>query len=167
MTVWDVASNIIGNFPSVAAGFLLIAILIAVGIFIAGFHKYGLDFIKHGSRQKDTAGLGEKIDGIAARFEEFCAEIGGIHTELGNFHAEMEGIHTELGSFHAEMEGIHTELGSFRAEMEGIHTELEMIQVNHFRHLKNYLGVLNGILLDKKVIDNKDKALLDNELDGM
>jgi hypothetical protein len=47
------------------------------------------------------------------------------------------------------------------------HTELETIKVNHFGHLKNYLTELNGILLDKNVINNQDKARLDNQLRGM
>jgi hypothetical protein len=63
-------------------GLLLIATLVAIGIFTAGFRKYGLDFIKHGSKKKDTVSLGEKIDGITARLEEFHAEMEGIHTEL-------------------------------------------------------------------------------------
>lgn len=28
--------------------------------------------------------------------------------------------------------------------------KIEAIEVNHFGHLKNYLGILNGVLLDKK-----------------
>jgi chromosome segregation ATPase len=160
MTVWDVVNSIIGNLPSVAAGLLLIAALVAIGIFIAGFHKYGLDFIKHGSRQKDTGGLGEKIDGIAAQLEEFRTEMAGIHTEMANFHAEMEGIHTELGSF-------RTELGGFRTELGGFRTELQTIKVNHFGHLKDFLSELTSILLDKDIINNQDKARLDNKLRGM
>jgi hypothetical protein len=146
MTVRDVVNSIIGTLPSVAAGLLLIAALVAIGIFIAGFHKYGLDFIKHGSKQKDTAGLGEKIDGIAAQLEEFRTEMAGIHTEMANFHAEMEGIHTELGGFR---------------------TELQTIKVNHFGRLKDFLSELTSILLDKDIINNQDKARLDNKLRGM
>jgi hypothetical protein len=42
-----------------------------------------------------------------------------------------------------------------------------LIETNHFGHLKNYLGILNGVLLDKEIIDNETKARLDNELRGM
>lgn len=45
--------------------------------------------------------------------------------------------------------------------------KIEAIEVNHFGHLKNYLGILNGVLLDKNIIDNETKARLDNELRGM
>jgi hypothetical protein len=157
MAIWDFLNSIAGHLPSVAVGFFLIIVFVAIGMFIAGFNKYGLSFIKYGSNQKDTADLGEKIDGLRA---EIHAELKEIHTEMEGFHTEMEGFRTELGGF-------RTELGGFRAEMEGFRTELKTIKVNHFGHLKNYLGVLNGILLDKKVIDNESKARLDNELHGM
>jgi hypothetical protein len=143
MTVWDVLNNVIGNLPSVAAGLLLIAALVAVGIFIAGFHKYGLNFIKYGSKQKGTGGLDEKIDGLAARLDE-----------------KIDGLAARLEEFHAEMEGIHTEIGDFR-------TELQTIKVNHFGHLKDFLSELTSILLDKDIINNQDKARLDNKLRGM
>jgi hypothetical protein len=55
---------------------------------------------------------------------------------------------------------VKTELGEFK-------TELEAIKVNHFGHLKSYLRLLNGILLDKNIVDNTMKARLDNELEGM
>ena len=40
--------------------------------------------------------------------------------------------------------------------------KIEAIEVNHFGHLKNYLGILNGVLFDKNIIDNETKARLDN-----
>jgi len=48
-----------------------------------------------------------------------------------------------------------------------IDTKIMAIETNHFGHLKNYLGILNGVLLDKQIIDNETKARLDNELRGM
>jgi hypothetical protein len=47
------------------------------------------------------------------------------------------------------------------------HTELEAIKTNHFGHLKNFLGELTSILLDKNIINNTDKARLDNQLRDM
>jgi hypothetical protein len=41
------------------------------------------------------------------------------------------------------------------------------IETNHFGHLKNYLGILNGVLLDNDIINNETKARLDAELSGM
>jgi hypothetical protein len=45
--------------------------------------------------------------------------------------------------------------------------ELETIKVNHFGHLKNFLTELTSILLDKEIINNENKARLDNQLRGM
>ena len=71
---------------------------------------------------------------------------------------DIAGLRADLRTeFHTEINGLRTE---FRAE-------LDEIKVNHFGHLKKYLGVLNGILLDKNIIDNESKARLDNELLGM
>jgi hypothetical protein len=50
---------------------------------------------------------------------------------------------------------------------DGVDARIAGIETNHFGHLKNYLGVLNGILLDKGIIDNESKVRLDNELRGM
>jgi hypothetical protein len=46
-------------------------------------------------------------------------------------------------------------------------TDLETIKVNHFGHLKEFLTELTSILLDKDIINNQDKARLDNKLRGM
>jgi hypothetical protein len=57
----------------------------------------------------------------------------------------------------ARIDGLRTEF----------HTELEMLKTNHFGHLKDFLSELTSILLDKSVINNQDKARLDNQLRGM
>jgi hypothetical protein len=41
------------------------------------------------------------------------------------------------------------------------------IETNHFEHLKDYLTELNGILLDRNIINNAEKARLDSQLRGM
>jgi hypothetical protein len=66
-------------------------------------------------------------------------------------------IESEIGRLDAR---IGTEIGRLDARIEAIET-------NHFGHLKNYLGILNGVLLDKNIIDNETKARLDNELRSM
>jgi hypothetical protein len=126
MTGWDVLNNVVGGFPFVVTALFLIAALIALGIFIAGFSKYGVDFVKHGFKQKGISDLAAKIDGLDSHLAE---KITGLRDEFK--------------------------------------TELEAIKINHFGHLKNFLGELTGILLDKGVINNQDKARLDNQLRGM
>jgi hypothetical protein len=53
------------------------------------------------------------------------------------------------------------------SEIGGLRTELEAIKVNHFGYLKDFLTGLTSVLLDKDVINNQDKARLDNKLRGM
>jgi hypothetical protein len=112
MTAWDVLNNIINGFPPVALALLLIAAVAAAVVFVVGFARHGVNFIKYGFKQTVLDSTLEK------RFDD-------------------------------------------------LESKLERIEVNHFGHLKNYLGVLNGILLGQGVIDNESKARLDNELRGM
>jgi hypothetical protein len=53
------------------------------------------------------------------------------------------------------------------ANFDKLEAKIEAIETNHFGHLKNYLGILNGVLLDKEIINNETKARMDNELRGM
>jgi hypothetical protein len=139
MTGWDVLNNVVNGFPFVVTALFLIAALVALIIFIAGFARHGVDFIKHGFKQNLLNELTAKL-------------------------ATKEDINRLNAKLDSEIGGLGTGLGS---EIGGLRTELETIKVNHFGHLKNYLGVLNGVLLDKNIIDNEIKARLDNELRGM
>jgi uncharacterized membrane protein len=56
---------------------------------------------------------------------------------------------------------------SIEKRFDKLESKIEGIETNHFGHLKNYLGILNGVLLDKQIIDNEIRARLDNELRGM
>jgi hypothetical protein len=51
--------------------------------------------------------------------------------------------------------------------LDGMDARLTAIETNHFGHLKNFLCELTSILLDKNVINNTDKARLDNQLRDM
>jgi hypothetical protein len=109
MTGWNVLDTIITTFPSLAATMLL---AVAGVIFLIGFSRHGINFIKYGFKQIALYNSLEK------RFDKLEAKI-------------------------------------------------DALEVNHFGHLKNYLGILNGVFLDKKIIDNETKARLDNELRRM
>ena len=109
MTGWDILDKFLHSFPPIAATALLVA---AAVVFINGFSKHGLNFLKYGFKQIELDSSLEK------RFDKLEAKI-------------------------------------------------EAIEINHFGHLKNYLSILNGVLLDKQIIDNETKARLDNELRGM
>ncbi|MCL2609645.1 MAG: hypothetical protein FWD94_07075, partial [Treponema sp.] len=58
------------------------------------------------------------------------------------------------------LDGMETDMGNLRTELTGIKT-------NHFGHLKGFLSELTSILLDKDVINNADRARLDNQLREM
>jgi hypothetical protein len=120
MTGWDVLDTFIKTFPPVVATLLLVA---AGVIFIIGFSRHGMNFIKYGFKQIALDNSLEK------RFDKLEAQ--------------------------------------FDTSFIKLEAKIEAIEVNHFGHLKNYLGILNGIFLDKNIIDNETKARLDNELRGM
>jgi predicted nucleic acid-binding Zn-ribbon protein len=61
------------------------------------------------------------------------------------------------------------------AQMDTAITKEEIDSLNHkidklnsnFSHLRNYLTVLSAALVDKSIISNQERAILDNELRGM
>jgi hypothetical protein len=99
-------------------------------VFVVGFSKHGVNFLKYGFKQMILDSSLEK------RFDK------------------LEAKQTVLDS-------------SLEKRFDKLDAKIEAIEVNHFGHLKNYLGILNGVLLDKQIIDNEVKARLDNELRGM
>ena len=104
-----VLDTVIKIFPPFLAVILIAAAAI---LFMIGFSRHGLNFIKYGFRQNDV------VLSLEKRFDK-------------------------------------------------LESKIESIETNHFGHLKNYLGILNGVLLDKQIIDNETKARMDNELRGM
>jgi hypothetical protein len=116
MTGWDVLDTLIKTFPPLAAILLLIA---AGVVFIIGFSRRGLNFIKYGFGK---IALDETLDKRFDRLEE---------------------------------------------RLDGMDARFAAIETNHFGHLKDFLTELTSILLDKDIINNQDKARLDNKLRGM
>lgn len=115
MTGWDILDKFITGFPPIVMALILMAVLAAVIVFIVGFSKHGINFLKYGFKQKEISDLSVKIDELQTEFKN----------------------------------------------------ELTAIKDNHFGHLKNFLTELTSILLDKDIINNTDKARLDNHLRGM
>lgn len=58
MTGWDMLNDLISVFPPVAAVLLLVA---AGAVFITGFSRYGMNFIKYGFKQTAMSNLLEKL----------------------------------------------------------------------------------------------------------
>lgn len=141
MTGWDMVDKMASSLPPIVALVLVVAVVIVLTI---GFCKHGVDFIKHGFKQTV---LDESLD---RRFNE-----------LGIQHATLvESLERRFEIFEKRFDELRTDIGMLNGK-------IEVIEVNHFGHLKNYLGVLDGILLDKNIINNQEKARLDNELRGM
>jgi len=126
MTGWDFLDRFMSTFPPIAATILFVALLV---IFIIGFSKHGLNFLKYGFRQTETSSLGTKIS-------EVNIKIDGLRSEV-------------------------------KTEIDGLRLELTTIRTNHFGHLKGFLTELTSILLDKDILNNTDKARLDNQLRDM
>jgi hypothetical protein len=148
MTGWDVLSNIVSGFPPVAMALLLVVAIVAAITFVVGFSRNGIDFVRHGFMQSNITELGEKIDALG---KDLRSEMSALWNELrAEFHGEISGLRAEV-----------------RGEIGGLRTELETIKVNHFGHLKNFLTELTSIMLDKGIINNENKARLDNQLRDM
>ena len=159
MTGWDVLGEIMSSFPPIAATVVLVG---AAVVFIVGFARHGNSFLKHGFKQMAVvSSLERRFDSMESKLS---SEIDSLRTEVKS---EIDGLRTEVNGLRTEVNGLRTEVTDLRTEVDGIKTEVSTIKTNHFGHLKSYLGVLNGVLLDKRVIDNETKARLDNEIRGM
>jgi len=159
MTGWDILDKFIGSFPPIVMALILLAVLTAVVIFIIGFSKHGVNFLKYGFQQKDINDLGVKIDGLDTRLTD---KINDLDTRLTD---KIIGLDTRLTD---KIIGLDTRLTDKIIGLGNeFHTELEAIKVNHFGHLKNFLSELTSILLDKNIINNTEKTRLDNQLRDM
>jgi polyhydroxyalkanoate synthesis regulator phasin len=160
MTGWDVASNIINQFPPLAMTFLSIA---AVIVCIVGFSRNGIDFIRHGFNQHF---LNEILSKLATK-EELAKlatkeDIAKLATK-----EDVNRLETRIDKVESRLDKVETEMGSMKTEMGSMKIELATIKVNHFGHLKDFLSELTSILLDKGVFNNTEKTRLDNQLRGM
>jgi hypothetical protein len=149
MTIWDILDKTITILPPAAATFLFVALVV---VFLIGFSKHGLNFFKYGFKQiaLDTS-FDKRFDQLESNFEK-------------RFEAIEAKFETKFDAIDARFEQLELK---FETRFEKLESKIEAIEVNHFGHLKNYLGILNGILLDKDIIDNETKARLDNEVRGM
>jgi hypothetical protein len=144
MTAWDVLDKFISSFPPIAATILLAA---AVVVFIIGFSRRGLNFIKYGFGQTTLdSSLENRFDNLASKM---AADMGSLAAKMA---ADMDSLAAKMAT---------------RDDISRLDAKIEAIEVNHFGHLKDFLTELTSILLDRGVINNTDKARLDNQLRGM
>ena len=102
MTAWDVLDRIVSSFPPIAMALILVAVLAAVVIFIVGFSKHGINFLKYGFKQATVSDLSAKIDTLSTKFDGLRSEIDGLSTELQaikvNHFGHLKNFLTELTS---------------------------------------------------------------------
>ncbi|MDR2518284.1 MAG: hypothetical protein LBD13_02595 [Spirochaetaceae bacterium] len=199
MTVWDILDKIISASPPILA----ITLCAAGGIvFVIGFSRHGMDFVKHGFKQtaldssllsierrfdtfeaKFDTRFGEMDNKMNARFADMDNKINVRFAEMDNKIAALDNkmnvrfveMDNKMDVRFVEMDNkmnarfveMDNKIAGMDTKMDGFSAELAAIKSNHFGHLKNYLGILNGVLLDKQIIDNETRARLDNELRDM
>ncbi|MDR0474823.1 MAG: hypothetical protein LBH43_14260 [Treponema sp.] len=134
MTSWDVLDKVISSFPPIAAAALLVAEAV---IFIVGFSRRGLNFIKYGFGK---IALDETLE---KRFDSFEKRFDSMEAKFDERFSQID------------------------ARLDGMDARIMAIETNHFGHLKDFLTELTSILLDKNIINNTEKARLDNQLRGM
>ncbi len=152
-----------------------ILFITAVIIFIIGFSRRGLNFIKYGFGKvalDDT--LGKRFDHLEERLDSVDKQFDGIDMRLDSVDKRFDGIDQRLDGMDTRFDGMDQRLDSvdkrfdgMDQQLDGMDTRFTAIETNHFGHLKNFLSELTSILLDKEIINNQDKARLDNQLRGM
>jgi len=180
MTGWDVLNRVINGFPPVVMTLMLTAMLTATVILIIGYSKYGLNFLKFGFKQSDVvSSLDKRIDNLSAsidarnisfdkRIDDLCSSIDARNTLFDKRIDDLcSSIDTKNALFEKRFDELTEKNSLFDKRFDEMSLKIETIEINHFGHLKNYLGIVNGVLLDKNIIDNETKARLDNELRGM
>ena len=174
MTGWDILNQLINSSPSVVMILILGAVLAAVVVFIVGFGNHGINFLKYGFKQMalDTS-IEDRLDKFAAKLntsidERFAKMEAKLNTSIDERFVKMEAKFDErFAKIDERFAQIDDRFAQIDDRFDKMDTKIMAIETNHFGHLKNYLGILNGVLLDKQIIDNQTKARMDNELRGM
>jgi uncharacterized protein YdcH (DUF465 family) len=155
MTAWDVLNTVMKAFPPFVAALLFVAAGI---VFIVGFGRHGTNFLRYGFKQVAVDNSFEKrFDQLEKCFGQFEKRFDQMETNLDARFAKIDGRFAQIDDRFEQID----------VRFKQIEGKIETIESNHFGHLKNYLGLLNGILLDHELVDNTMKARLDNELRGM
>jgi len=152
MTGWDVLDRFVGSFPPIAMALLLVAVLVAAVIFIVGFTRHGIGFLKHGIKQ---VSLGDSLE----------KQLENLETRLGDKIAALDTKFSDkIAALETKFDNRFSQLDERITALDG---RITVIETNHFGHLRGFLSELTGILLDKSIINNAEKARLDHQLNGM
>jgi hypothetical protein len=169
MTGWDLLNTVMKAFPPFVAALLFVTAGI---VFIVGFGRHGTNFLKYGFKQIALdSSLEKRFDQMENKFDTRFAKIddrfAGIDARFAQIDTRFEQIDSRFEQIDSRFGQIDTRFGQIDSRFGQIEGKIEAIETNHFGHLKNYLGLLNGVLLDREIVDNTMKARLDNELRGM
>jgi chaperonin cofactor prefoldin len=177
MTGWDILNELIKSFSPIAA---MLFLLVTGVIFVIGFFRYGFSFIKYGFKQTVLDNsldkrfedfdkrLDKRFEAIDKRFEDFEMR---IEKRFDDIDRRFEAIDRRFDAFDKRFDAfeqsVDKRFDKMDLRIDGLQTELEYVKSNHFGHLKNFLTELTSILVDRGVINNENKARLDNQLRGM
>jgi predicted PurR-regulated permease PerM len=83
MTGWDILDKFMSGFPPIVMALILLAVLVAVVIFIVGFSRHGLNFLKYGFRQVVLENsLEKRFDKLEAKMDEHFSKIDEHFTQI-------------------------------------------------------------------------------------
>jgi hypothetical protein len=170
MTAWDFLDKLAGSLPPIIA---MIAVIVMAVVFVIGFSKHGVDFVKHGFKQTSLEeSLDKRFNAISESFDKRFNALSESFDKRFNaiseyFDSRFKELEQRIDGLTVQNESFDNRFKELEQRIDGVHTELAVIKINHFGHLKRYLEILDGILLDKNIISNKEKAMLDNELKDM
>jgi hypothetical protein len=153
MTGWDILADIINNFPSGAAAILFAG---AGVIFIVGFAKRGMNFIKYGFGQTSldsslekrfddlTASMDAKDSSLEKRFDDLTADMDAkdrlLEKRFDDLTARMatkEDIASLRTEFRSELAG---KIGDLRTEVTGKIGDLRSELSGEIGDLRSELG---------------------------
>ena len=105
MTGWDLLDRLTSSFPPITMMLILAAVLVAVVIFIVGFSRHGISFLKYGFKQMALdSSIERRFDSMEAKFSEIKTELATIKT---NHFGHLKGFLTELTSILLDKEIIN------------------------------------------------------------
>jgi hypothetical protein len=153
----------------------VVAILVtAAFIFLLGFSRRGLNFIKYGFGQPILASsLEKRLDELAEKMATkddlnrmaTKDDLNRMATKDDlNRMATKDDLNRMATKDDLNRMATKDDLNKLKDDISVIDAKIGLIETNHFGHLKSYLGLLNGILLDKGIVNHEMKARLDNEI---
>jgi chaperonin cofactor prefoldin len=166
MTGWDILNELIKSFSPIVA---MLFLLVTGVIFVIGFFRYGFSFIKYGFKQTvlDNS-LDKRFEDFEKRLDKRFEAIDRRFEDLEErLDRRFEAIDRRFEAIDRRFEAIDKRFDKMDLRIDGLQTELEYVKSNHFGHLKNFLTELTSILVDRGVINNENKARLDNQLRGI